>query len=187
MSFAVYYREEGYSLKSNKLMGRQAAGDSFLKGLFRHLEQDEYITIVPDDSEFKRFQEKLNSVNPTASARAVHESDLEALSATNGIFFPGPDVGRLAFQRSIFDLESNCWSLTGITHTTSSSAAMDAITDLITCPIQPWDAIICTSSAVKANVETLLQAQVDCLQDRLGITKITLPKLNMSFAFETDI
>jgi glycosyltransferase involved in cell wall biosynthesis len=67
--------------------------------------------------------------------------------------------------------------LCGITHTTSSAGAMDALTALITAPVQPWDAVICTSNAVKNNVERLLQAQVDYLSDRLGIRKLVLPRL----------
>ena len=54
---------------------------------------------------------------------------------------------------------------------------MDALAELITAPVQPWDAVICTSTAVKNNVERLLQAQVDYLKDRLGIAKLVLPQL----------
>ena len=65
----------------------------------------------------------------------------------------------------------------GITHTTSSAGAMDALAGLITAPVQPWDALICTSTAVKDNVTRLLQAQVDYLQSRLGVTRVVLPLL----------
>ncbi len=54
---------------------------------------------------------------------------------------------------------------------------MDALADLITAPVQPWDALICTSQAVKQNVERLLQAEVDRLVQRLGITRLVLPQL----------
>jgi len=54
---------------------------------------------------------------------------------------------------------------------------MDALASLISAPVQPWDALICTSTAVKNNVERLLQAQIDYLKDRLGITKMLLPQL----------
>jgi glycosyltransferase involved in cell wall biosynthesis len=54
---------------------------------------------------------------------------------------------------------------------------MDAIADLLTAPIKPWDSLICTSSAVKKNVEAILQAQADYLRERLGISKIELPLL----------
>jgi glycosyltransferase involved in cell wall biosynthesis len=62
-------------------------------------------------------------------------------------------------------------------NTTSSAGAMDAIASLITSPVHPWDAVICTSNAVKDNVSRLLKAQVDFLKDRLGISKLTLPQL----------
>jgi glycosyltransferase involved in cell wall biosynthesis len=54
---------------------------------------------------------------------------------------------------------------------------MDAIIELVTAPVQPWDALICTSNAVKSNVERLLQAQVDYLVARLGIAKIVMPQM----------
>jgi glycosyltransferase involved in cell wall biosynthesis len=54
---------------------------------------------------------------------------------------------------------------------------MDAISDLITAPVQAWDAVICTSTAVKDNVSKILQAQVNMLQERLGIGKLVLPML----------
>lgn len=54
---------------------------------------------------------------------------------------------------------------------------MDAIVNLTTAPVQPWDAVICTSVAVKNNVELLLQAQAAYLKDRLGISRLVLPQL----------
>ena len=46
-------------------------------------------------------------------------------------------------------------------HTTASTRAMDAIADLLTDPIQPWDALICTSRAVQSNVRQILEAQLN--------------------------
>ena len=54
---------------------------------------------------------------------------------------------------------------------------MDALAELITAPVQPWDAVICTSTAVKDNVSRLLQAQVNYLQARLGVSRVVLPLL----------
>lgn len=53
---------------------------------------------------------------------------------------------------------------------------MDAIVGLLTAPVYPWDAVICTSTAVKDNVQRLLQAQVDFLRDRLKLQQVVLPK-----------
>jgi len=54
---------------------------------------------------------------------------------------------------------------------------MDAIVELLTAPVQPWDALICTSTAVKDHVQRLLQAQVNHLQQRLGISRVVLPAM----------
>jgi glycosyltransferase involved in cell wall biosynthesis len=54
---------------------------------------------------------------------------------------------------------------------------MDALAELITAPVQTWDAVICTSTAVKDNVQRLLQAHVNYLQERLGVSKLVLPML----------
>jgi alpha-maltose-1-phosphate synthase len=107
--------------------------------------------------------------------KAVDKNSLGTLAQAGVVYYPGPGIGEHAFKRAAFGHGS--WSLCGITHTTSSARAMDALTELITAPIQPWDAVICTSVAVKNNAERLLQGQVDYLKDRLGITKLVLPKL----------
>jgi glycosyltransferase involved in cell wall biosynthesis len=52
---------------------------------------------------------------------------------------------------------------------------MDAVAELVTAPLMPWDALICTSSAVAATVGVLLEAQGDYLKWRLG--SATLPRL----------
>ena len=74
-------------------------------------------------------------------------------------------------------MNPNGWSICGITHTTSSARVMDAIAKWLTAPIQPWDAIICTSAAVKRHVEIILQAELARLQERLGVTRYSLPQL----------
>ena len=54
---------------------------------------------------------------------------------------------------------------------------MDAIADLLTAPVHPWDALICTSRAVHNNVSRILEAEAEYLKRRLGVSKIVLPKL----------
>jgi hypothetical protein len=97
------------------------------------------------------------------------------------VYYPGPGIGEHAQHRALagagFSNPHTAWSLCGITHTTSSAGAMDALAELITAPVQSWDAVICTSTAVKDNVQRLLQAQVNYLQERLGVSKLVLPLL----------
>jgi glycosyltransferase involved in cell wall biosynthesis len=54
---------------------------------------------------------------------------------------------------------------------------MDAIAEALVAPVQPWDAIVCTSTAVQGAVRRLLEMQGAYLAQRLGATRIEGPLL----------
>ena len=132
------------------------------------------MTIQTQSSERKGRQQFLNKhAGRTEQVRSFSKQNLGRLQEAGIIYFPGPALAEHAFHRRLYG--DGRWSLSGITHTTSSSIAMDAIADLLAAPIRPWDSLICTSTAVKKNVEAILQAQADYLSERLGISKLVLP------------
>ena len=189
---AIYYHPEAYSMNNSRLMGRNAAGDSFLKGFLKYKSSDETYVHVTDESHKSVFTETFKNFKQTTQTKFFSPDTIQSATEAGCIYFPGPNISEHSYHRSLF---SNInWSLCGITHTTSSAAAMDAIAAWITSPVQPWDAVICTSTAVKKNVEVVLQAEVDSLRERLGITKIVLPQLPViplgihtkDFAYSTE-
>jgi glycosyltransferase involved in cell wall biosynthesis len=175
MNAAIYYHPEAYTTSGPKLMGRNAAGESFLRGFLQHSNASEFWVQVHQLDHASHFAQTVQSLGRTQAIKVVDKNTLGALSQAGVVYYPGPDLGEHAFQRAAYG--HSAWSLCGITHTTSSAGAMDALAALITAPVQPWDALICTSNAVKDNVSRVLQAQVDYLKDRLGISKIVLPQL----------
>ena len=176
MSAAIYFHPEAYTTSGRKLMGRNAAGESFLRGFFLHAAQQERMWVqTSDPAHISEFQASASHYERSEQIIGVTNSNLRELAQAGTAYFPGPGIGEHAVQRRFFGDAS--WSLCGITHTTSSARAMDAIAEWITAPVQPWDAIICTSNAVKANVETVLRSQATYLQRRLGASNIVLPKL----------
>jgi starch synthase len=184
MTAAIYYHPEGYTTSGPKLMGRNAAGESFLRGFLKHSKASEFWAQVQKPEHGQHFAQTVKAQSRAEAVKVVDKSSLSALRDIGTVYFPGPGIGEHAFQRALAGglgasarNPHTAWSLCGITHTTSSAGAMDALAELITAPVQPWDAVICTSTAVKDNVQRLLQAQVHYLQDRLGISKIVLPLL----------
>ena len=182
MTAAIYYHPEAYTTSGPKLMGRNAAGESFLRGYAQYATCQKFWAQVEHLEHGNKFSESIKSFGRTEQIHFIDKTSLYQLSEPGTIYYPGPGISELALHRGMLASTTqlnkhSAWSLCGITHTTSSAAAMDAIAGFITAPIQPWDAIICTSQAVKKNVQKVLQAQVDYLQERLGITKLTLPKL----------
>ena len=106
---------------------------------------------------------------------SITRSSLGNLERPGCLYLPEPTLGAWARHRSEFG--DAAWSLCGITHTTASTKAMDAIADLLIAPVQNWDALICTSYAVRNNVRRILEAKAEYLKKRLGATKFNLPKL----------
>ena len=184
MTAAIYYHPEAYTTSGPKLMGRNAAGESFLRGYIKHSTATEFWAQVQKPEHGQHFAQTIKAQGREEVVKVVDKSTLSALKDIGTVYYPGPGIGEHAFHRSLAGglgpaagNPHTAWSLCGITHTTSSAGAMDALAELITAPVQPWDAVICTSTAVKDNVQRLLQAQVDYLKDRLGISKLVLPML----------
>ena len=175
MTAVIYYHPEAYTTSGPKLMGRNAAGESFLRGFLVHSRASEFWVQVQNVEHAKHFAATAQSLGRNNPVKAVEKQNLAALAQPGLVYYPGPGIGEHAFQRATYGAAA--WSLCGITHTTSSAGAMDAIAGLVTAPVQAWDAVICTSHAVKDNVTRVVNAQLAYLQDRLGATKCTLPQL----------
>jgi alpha-maltose-1-phosphate synthase len=175
LTAAVYFRPDAYSISGPTLMGRMAAGESFLRGFLTHSQAAEFWVQIEQPRDVGLFAAAVSAAGRSEPVQVVERASLARLSQPGALYLPGPGIGRFAWQRSLFGHER--WSLTGITHTTASADAGDAIVDLLTAPVQPWDALICTSAAVKHHVEHLLDAQSDYLRARLGVARVVLPQL----------
>lgn len=167
---AIYYHPEGYTTQGKKLMGRNAAGESFLRGYLRHSKSDEFWVQVPERRFARQFADTVRAAGRIEPISVVDDATLRGLGKVGQVYYPGPGIGSHAWKRSLFGHHG--WSLSGITHTTSSAGAMDSLCELLNAPIQPWDALICTSRAVKDNVIRVLDAQAQYIADRFGATRI---------------
>jgi alpha-maltose-1-phosphate synthase len=177
LKIAIYYHPEAFN-KLENINGRHVAGNSFLRALLLYANNIEIYILVKDNIFIQYFIDFANLYGLTNKVNFLFLNDLGTLNQVDLLFFPGPSLNDLAFHRNITSLNNKLgWSLCGITHTTSSSTAMDDITGLITSPIEISDAIICTSSSVKSNVLTVLNSQINYLKDRFGIDQFTTPLL----------
>ena len=173
---AIYFDPEGYSISGPKLMGRNAAGNSFLTGLFEHAKAKEIGGFVRSDAHYTAFESFCREVTGEGKRTVrIDPAAITSLEAQGCLYLPGPGLGLHARQRRLFGARR--WSLCGITHTTLSGRAMDAIAELLTAPIEPWDAVICTSHSVRDTVRAIVEAEAEALSERLGATRFTLPRL----------
>ncbi len=173
---AILYTSDGFETSRDDLMGRHSAGEGMLRGVARWLDVERYYAFVPDQASFDSFARKMKSfgMKPDRDCALVHYHDLQALKQVGCLFQSQPSLDAHAWTRRFFDQRD--YSLCGLTHTTASDRAMNSIGAILTTPLQRWDAVICTSGAVKAMVEHLLAELGDYLRARLGATDVE-PKL----------
>ncbi|WP_445241818.1 glycosyltransferase family 4 protein [Microcoleus vaginatus] len=88
------------------------------------------------------------------------------LSQPGTIYRPDPVLSQMVWARRFVD--QRAYSVCGVTHTIGTKYIMEALGDLITAPMQPWDALICTSTAVKTAVEGVMREWSEYLAQRNG-------------------
>ncbi len=189
---AIYYHPEAYTTTGPKLMGRNAAGEAFLRAWLGHGRAPAFWAQVETPAHAQAFAQAVAAAGRTEPVQCFDRQGFHRLADVGLMYLPGPGLGEAAWQRA--PLGHAAWSLCGITHTTSSARAMDSLADLVAAPVQPWDALICTSTAVKDNVLRVLQAQSAHLAQRLGAQRWPLPELPViplgvhtgDFAFTAD-
>jgi len=172
---AIYFEPEGYSISGPRLMGRNAAGFSFLNGFIEHGKLDHFAAFTTKPEHFQSIKAIIEAQHPGKDVISIDPETYADLASIGCLYLPGPGLSESAWKRS--KIGERGWSLCGITHTTLSGRAMDAITGVLTAPVQPWDALICTSRSVRDTVRALLEAEADFLKSRLGATRFPLPKL----------
>ncbi len=177
--FSLYYQNDGFNIKGDRIMGRQAAGWSFLKSLVQSQRYDKLGIYLKSLSDKKILLKDIQSL----LSEDFKEIDIETIGFENpelnekfgGIQLPGPNLIEFANHRSLYG--HHRYSLCGITHTTASHAIMDSFTSLFTESVMPWDAIICTSESVHNTATKLLDARDEYLSRRFKKTQTFLPKL----------
>lgn len=170
---AILYHPDGYQTARQDLKGRHVAGESFLTGFIRHSGQAEFFCHAMNDehgAEFGRFVERYAPGRP---AWLIPLAAPENLANPGCLFIPGTNLEASAWQRR--RVGQRQYSLCGVTHTLAESP--DALGGLVSAPLQPWDALICTSEVGRSAIEAILLPYAEYLRDRFGATHIPMPRL----------
>ena len=173
---AIHFDTEPFDASMPRPMGRNSAGEGFLRGLLAHADVERFYLWNSHNrkqSELEALIERLGP--PSAPVEWFARGDRARVQEAGALFIPTPELQREAWARRAFG--GTAYSLTGVTHTIAETYIMDEISSLLLAPIEPWDALICTSSAGQKAVETLLEAVAAYFQERFGATRIAPAQL----------
>ena len=172
---AIHFETEAYQVAHGKPMGRHFAGYGFLSAFARHASGQTVTGYVKNPKLGDEFCRFIKDFRPDSSPDYIVAAKAGALKGVGCLFTPSPINAAQAWQRELHG--SRAWSLCGVNHTLSSARAMDGLTGLLTAPVQPWDAIVCTSNASRQVIETLFSRQEEYLTRQLGASRFVRPQL----------
>jgi glycosyltransferase involved in cell wall biosynthesis len=171
---AIYLNPEAYDTGGSSLMGRHSAGESFLRGYIRHAKAEHFHFWNVAESPLETMNAFIAKVQPTDKPITwLGRGDRGGLREPGVVYIPTPNLPKQAMWRLPFG--QTAYGLCAVTHTTASHDIMDMIGNLLIAPIEPWDALICTSAAVRASTEAQLEATREYLTKRLGVTRPNTP------------
>ena len=150
---AIHYVPAGYETKGPKLMGRMAAGEAFLDAYLRHAGVERFYCYAQERKAAEQFAAEAQG-RGTTPVEWIPWSNPAGLAMPGALYIPDPSLHDHAWRRRGRD--QRAYSLTGITHTTASSGAMDMIAEFALAPVHEWDAVICTAKTVRIMVEALM-------------------------------
>lgn len=176
ISAAIWYTKDGYDTSGTRLLGRHSAGEGFLKSLVQH-GTGEYLYCYTESQEtFSEFCDRIRPwLQQPRKVRWVPTAEPHLLAKPGLLYRPDPTLSEMAWARRFAD--QRAYSICGVTHTIATKYVMERIGDLLIAPVQPWDALICTSIAVKVAVEAVLENWAEYLANRTGGQPQTSVKL----------
>lgn len=172
---AIYFHPDAIEGDGRELVGRRSAGTSFLKGYLAHAGGDTVRILTDVSNAAEMFTENVRTMGETRPIEALSLRTGESLSRAGTIFFPTPGFQQAPWLR--LRQGTNSASFVGITHTVSTRRIIEGLHDLVAQPVEPWDAIICTSRAVKSVVATQLEAETRFYRDRFDAGRVPVPQL----------
>jgi alpha-maltose-1-phosphate synthase len=164
-----------FDTAGKELVGRLVANRSFLQGLIRHgglATLHGYAPLAGTGEACEQLARCLGAAMPVSIIKGFR---LDQLADIGGLVVPDPNLNAFARHRSF--VGHRAYFLMGLTHTLAEIPAIALLQELATAPVQPWDALVCTSRAALAMVHEILRVEEARLAERLGATGFPRPLL----------
>lgn len=172
---AIFHHPDAVESAEKPLAGRRTAGLSFLAGYARHAQAPALHCVAGSQAHIDQFKQIVADFGWSGPVHGLFTQQPKTLANPGTVFLPGPGVGAHAWPRR--RAGQRTYSLCGITHTVSTRRIMDGLFDTITGPVEDWDAIICTSMAVRSVVEHQFDETETYLKRRFAARRVPRPQL----------
>jgi len=159
-----------------KPFGKDVANVGLYQALARFGRFDHIVFLVSGRLDPRAFRASLLGDKPcTAKISSANVLYSEVAARAGNLFRGSANLSSLAWQRR--GIADHAYSLVGMIHTIAPPGIRDQIAAVCTAPVQPWDALICTSLSVRTGIEKMLIEWSAYLADRYDGNPQPLPQL----------
>ena len=151
---AIYIGDNPMRQQTNPF-GKDIANRGLFRAFAEHGPWDDQLFLVHNKIDDVKLASNLFDGGP-APKPILSTSILNhrAISARGTLFRGQAKIGDLAWQRR--QTNERAYSLVGLVHSLAPQAMRAYTAEAVTSPVEPWDALICTSPAVERHLRTLL-------------------------------
>lgn len=172
--FALYYAGDAYST-ANKVMGRQSAGKSLLTGMARTWPAGDIAGAGPAAGGGNALLGQLAADGFTGKVSWARTPAWKLLRERGTLYYPALPSWDVAAIRAGRD--PGGFSVMGVTHTLSTTAALQQVANLVMPPFEAWDALICTSTVAHQLVSSLLERTRAYWRETTGASRFAAVQL----------
>ena len=174
------YHPQGQIEFGNRPFGKDVANRDLFAALARHGGYEQIDILTHGNITAEALGEQLLHGEPCATRIAAGHILVQKPALDAGVLLRGKaDLADVAWLRRRVS-EDRAYSLVGLIHTIAPPAVRDYIAASATAPVQPWDALICTSPSVQAAMEQMFDDYGGFLADRFGGTRRPRPHLPLA-------
>ncbi|WP_226886614.1 glycosyltransferase family 4 protein [Nisaea nitritireducens] len=134
--------------------------------MFQHGRADQLVSVTAQDEHAAEFTEMARERDQKNRAVKRLVSMRQAEPSVEALMIAGPSFDAFVWERRAGD--QRAYSLCGVTHTLSSDRIIASLANYLLLPLQPWDALVCTSQVARDVVTRTMQNYADYLGRRGG-------------------
>lgn len=153
---AICFHPDAFDASQTRLLGRHSAGESFLRGFLRHADVDRFDFWNLSGKPPQDLDTLVARIEPPRKpVRWIPRLSRSALEDPGVLHLPDPKLPHEAWSR--LQAGQRRYAISGVTHTTATDRVMRHLADFLIAPLDDYDALICTSTAVRAAVDAQLE------------------------------
>lgn len=173
---AIHHLGGGLGLGPNPF-GRDVANLALYRALARYGGFERLHLLTSVETPVAAMAEALQGATPlTTQIETGSLLEIGRARQAGTLFRGKADLAELAWARR-GSTHDNAYSLVGLIHTIAPPTTREEIAQASLAPVQPWDAIICTSPAVHDSIRTMFEGWTDYLGARFGGDRRPMPQL----------